>query len=89
MVIRLGLLNSEQMISEAKEITLTEKKLFEYISEKYPNLNVEYIVNGNGVKWKQYDQYILDWLEKDIRNFLGDSLSEFYWVSSYQYVYVK
>lgn len=32
------------------KITPIEGKLFEYISKKYPDLNVEYIGTGHGVK---------------------------------------
>lgn len=65
------------------------QKLFEYLSNKYPNLKIQCLVKENGVKWRQDSQYIEVYLEKDIRNYLGDNLQEFFWISSYQYVYVN
>lgn len=66
-----------------------ELELYIYLGDKYPDMRFDFILDANGVKWYQESQYIDSNLEKDIRNFLGEHLSEFYWISSYQYVYVK
>lgn len=66
-----------------------ELELYNYLRDKYPDIRFDFIIRANGVKWYQESQYIDSNLEKDIRNFLGEHLSEFYWTSSYQYVYVK
>ena len=63
-----------------------ELELYIYLGDKYPDMPFYFILGANGVKWYQESQYIDSNLEKDIRNFLGEHLSEFYWTSSYQYV---
>lgn len=60
-----------------------------YLHVKYPLLNVEILPCNNGIRWKQYNQYIDEHIEQDISAYLGEYLSEFYWESSYQYVYIK
>lgn len=72
--------------------TTIEQRIEYLIAHLYtisPNINVEKLSTKDGVKWKQYDQYIDKLLEKDIRSYLGEHLREFYWESSYQYVYIK
>ena len=73
----------------SENTTYIVQKLFEYLYNKYLNLKVQCLTRENGVRWRQDCQYIEDYLEKDIRNYLGDNLQEFFWISSYQYVYVN
>ena len=63
--------------------------LLEYINYKYSNLRPERTYKNDGIKWKQDSQYIDKDLKADIELILGNRLSEFYWQSGTQFVYIK
>lgn len=60
-----------------------------YMDKNYPELKAKPLKSWNGIKWKQYSQYIDKTIETDIRCILGEQLQEFYWESDWQYVYIK